>query len=52
LNLILEGAVDYRFKRKAPVKSVIALIDDSVRTNLRPDRRTLDAACKAVQTGT
>jgi len=35
-----------------PVKWVGALIDDAVRTTLRPDRRTLDAAYNAAQTGT
>ena len=49
LNIIMEEAVYKRLKRQVPTKRMSAFINEAVRTKLRPDKRTLDAAYKAAR---
>jgi len=49
LNIIMEEAVYKRLKRQVPAKRLSAFINDAVRTKLRPDEKTLDAAYKAAR---
>ena len=49
LNIIMEEAVYKRLKRQVPPKRMSAFINEAVRTRLRPDERTLEAAYKAAR---
>ncbi len=49
LNIIMEEAVYKRLKRQVPPKKLSAFINEAVKSRLRPDRKTLDAAYKAAR---
>ena len=47
LNITMDADLYRRLKSELPPKRISAFIADAVRSRLRPDRRTLDAAYKA-----
>ena len=49
LNIIMEEGVYKRLNRQVPAKRLSAFINEAVRTKLRPDKSTLDAAYKAAR---
>jgi hypothetical protein len=49
LNIIMDEAVYKRLKRQVPPKRLSSFINEAVRTRLRPDEKTLDAAYKAAK---
>lgn len=44
LNITMDDKLYRRLKRELPPKGISWFIEESVRSRLRPDRRTLDAA--------
>ena len=49
LNIIMEETVYKRLKKQVPAKKMSAFINEAVRTKLRPDKATLDAAYRAAR---
>ena len=49
LNIIMEETVYKRLKKQVPAKRMSAFINEAVRTKLRPDKATLDAAYRAAR---
>jgi hypothetical protein len=49
LNIIMDEKVYKRLKEQVPAKKMSAFINEAVRTKLRPDKTTLNAAYKAAQ---
>ena len=49
LNIIMEEKVYKRLKQQVPAKKMSAFINEAVRTKLRPEKTTLDAAYKAAR---
>jgi len=49
LNIIMEEEVYKRLKRQVPAKRMSAFINEAVRTKLRPEEKTLDAAYRAAR---
>jgi hypothetical protein len=47
LNITMDEDLYRRLKSELPPKRISAFIADAVRSKLRPDRKTLDAAYKA-----
>jgi hypothetical protein len=49
LNIIMDETVYRRLKKQVPAKKMSAFINEAVRTRLRPDKTTLNAAYKAAR---
>ena len=49
LNIIMDEKVYKRLKEQVPAKKMSAFINEAVRTKLRPDKTTLNAAYKAAR---
>ena len=49
LNIIMDETVYRRLKKQVPAKKMSAFINEAVRTKLRPDKTTLNAAYKAAR---
>jgi len=49
LNIIVDEKVYKRLKQQVPAKKMSSFINEAVRTKLRPDKATLDAAYKAAR---
>ncbi len=49
LNITMDPKLYRRLKKEIPPKKISAFIEEAVRSHLRPDRASLDAAYKAAR---